>query len=411
MEDILEIIHVLKKNKLRTFLTGFSVAWGIFILVTLLGLGNSLKDGVMSSFKDLLQNKFFVTAGTTSMNFSGLPKGRAIELKYSDYEYLIGNYPSVEFKSPEFYHTGVVSYKKQYKIQSIQGVSPDLSILNNIHVLDGRFINEIDINERKKVIVISSTQKDIFFKKESCIGKYIRISNRLYLIVGVYRDEYKSSDTPMYIPFTTLQAVYNKETVNSFVFTVNDAASKEVNDWFITSYRNSMSRIHQFDPADQSALRISDTSEDFQIIDGVLSGVQLFIWIIGISTLLSGIVGVNNITMISVRERTREFGIRKTIGATPVSIIKSVMIESILITLLAGYVGILLSCVILEVINLFLSEVQISSDFLSLFNTTSIDVGIAVSTNILLVVVGIIAGFIPAQKAVSVSVVDAINKI
>lgn len=411
MEDILEVFHVLKKNKLRAFLTGFSVAWGIFILVTLLGLGNSLKDGVMSSFKDLLQNKFFVTAGITSMNFSGLPKGRAIELKYSDYEYLIGNYPSVEFKSPEFYHTGIVSYKKQYKTQSIQGVSPDLSILNNIHVLDGRFINKIDINERKKVIVISSTQKGIFFKNESCVGKYICISNRLYLIVGVYRDEYKSADTPMYIPFTTLQSVYNKETVNSFVFTVNNAASKAVNDWFIASYRNSMSRIHQFDPADQSALRISDTSEDFQIINGVLNGVRLFIWIIGISTLLSGIVGVNNITMISVRERTREFGIRKTIGATPFSIIKSVMIESVMITLFAGYVGILLSCVILEVINTFLLDGQTSGDSLSLFNTASIDIGIAVSTNILLVVVGVIAGFIPARKAVSVSVVDAINKI
>lgn len=410
-DDFLEVLHIIKKNKLRTFLTGFSVAWGIFILVTLLGIGNGLKEGVLSNFRDLLQNLYFVSTGTTSMDYLDFHKGREIELKHEDYNLLVKNYPDIELISPELNHSGRVAYKKQYNTQNLQGVSPDLSVMNNIQIIKGRFINQVDLNERKKVVVISSTQNTIFFKKEDCIGKYIKFENTIFSVIGVYEDEYNSIDVPMYVPYSTLRSIYNKDIINSIVFTIRGGEIKEKNEHFIADYRNLMSHKHNFNPEDQSALRISDTSEDFQIIDRILTGITLFIWFIGISTLLSGIVGVNNIIMISVRERTREFGIRRTIGASPLSIMKSITIESSIISIISGYFGILCSVFALKLVAHILSKGQSSGDSLSLFNSPSINMEIAISTNILLLFVGILASIFPAKKAVSMNVIDAINKI
>jgi putative ABC transport system permease protein len=408
-DDLFEIYQVINKNKLRTSLTGFSIAWGMFVFITLLGLGNGLKTEIFDLLKDVLNNMYQVESGSTTLIYEGLSQGRQIKLQNEDYNFLIQNYPKIDLKSPELNQSGFISFQNHYKPQTLQGVSSDMIFLKNIKLNEGRFINKIDVNEKRKVIVISSTHKKIFFHNKKAIGKYLKFKNTLYLIIGIYDDKFDSMETLMYIPYTTIQSIYKGDSYDKFYFTMVGAEDINNNNQFITEYRQKMSKRLQFDPKDHNALKVYSMSEDFHIANNMVLGLTFFIWIIGVSTLLSGIMGINNITMISVKERTKEFAIKRTLGAKPFTIIKSIMIESTLVSIAFGYLGVFLGVLILHLTSWMFLEFD-HEGFMSLLNKPSVDINIVVSASILLIIIGIVAGFYPAKKALSISIIKAINE-
>lgn len=415
-DNFREIFGTIKKNKLRTFLTGFSVAWGIFMLIVLLGAGNGLRNGIMHNFRNMSANKVSVWPGYTTMPYKGMPTNRSIKFKDEDLTLMRHAHPEIDLVSAVVYHTDTLSFGEEYGTYSMRCVFPAHSVIDNIQMLsgNGRFINDIDLKQRRKVIVISPRMKEVLFHSENPLGKYINAGKLVYQVVGVYKDENNSNDSPAYIPFSTGQSLYNKGYgIGQLSFTLKGLKTKEENEAFETRFRDSMGQRHRFDPADKSSLYYWNTAEEFLMMNGMMNGITLFLWIIGIGTLTAGIVGVSNIMLITVRERTREFGIRKAIGATPFSILKLIIVESILITSLFGYIGMVLGIGVTEGINYAMEMMNMgkasTGDDMSIFRNPTVSLGIAASATGLLILAGVLAGYFPARKAVKITAIEAMR--
>ncbi len=402
-----EIYSTIKKNKLRTFLTGFSVAWGIFMLIILLGSGTGLENGVREQFKGSATNGIWVSSGVTSKEFKGLNAGRRISFTNEDYSGIKTNVKGHDrISSRMFMGNMLVSYNNQYGSFYLSPCHPDYGIIKEVKMLNGRFLNQIDINKTRKVATIGEQVKSSLFKGNDTIavGKFIKINGVLFKVIGVFRDFSRNDDEMkrIYIPITTAQRVYfGNNVINQISFTTGDASPEQANN-MVSSTKTLLANRHAFDETDDRAISIWNKSEEVRKFQALFGGIRLFIWVIGIGTIIAGVVGVSNIMIIVVKERTKEIGIRKAMGATPSSIISLILQESVLITGFAGYIGLILGVGLLELVSKYMPE----SEF---FKNPEADFSLAISATILLVIVGAIAGFVPAMKAARIQPVEALK--
>lgn len=405
-----EILTTIKKNKLRTSLTGFSIAWGIFMLIILLGAGNGLKNGITASFSRRAQNTISIWGGNTIIPYKGLPVDRQIKLDDKDYDFIRNKLSNVQYVSAQIRQSKTISYAKEYGTWTLMGVHPDAAYIEKIEPEEGRFINDIDINNRRKVIVINSEMESILFKGESALGKYVTAENIAFQVIGIYEDQTGRSNVPAFIPFSTAQGLYNKNFgIDRIDFTVVDLNTMKKNEVFIQDLRKQLGTLHNFDPEDKSALSISNTAENAVQAASIFNTITLFIWVVGIATLMAGIVGVGNIMLITVKERTREFGIRKAIGATPGSVLRLVMMESIIITTIFGYIGMIIGIGITELANYYIELSGAAKSDRSVFLNPTVDLNIALLATLVLIIAGVFAGYIPAKKAVKISPIEAMR--
>lgn len=413
-DNLREIFGTMKRNKLRTFLTGFAVSWGIFILIILLGAGNGLRNGVMKNFENWSQNRIVIYAGSTDKPYAGFQRGRRIRFTYKDFEDLSVFFPEIDKKTVEQYLSDTLKYNNEYSVVSLRGVHPAKAEIDFLKMEsgNGRFINEIDVSRQRKVVVISQRTKEILFKEENPIGKRIIIRSVPFQVIGVYSSEDNSYETASYIPVSTAITMYNPGPyIHDIVMTVNGVDTKEAVEDLEKRLRLYFARRHHFDPEDMSAIGMWNTLENFQSINIIMNGLSLMIWLIGIGTLTAGIVGVSNIMLITVKERTREFGIRKAIGATPFSILRMIVFESVLITSVFGYVGMITGIGVTEAINVVVESMNNSGGRNGgfIFANPTVDLGIAISSTVLLIIAGVVAGYFPARKAVSVSAIESMR--
>lgn len=411
-DSLREIFSTISKNKLRTFLTSFAVAWGIFMLIILLAAGNGLKNGVTSNFARRAQNSVTLWPGWTSMPYNGLPSDRQIKFDHKDYDLIRNKIPEVEYVSVRLSQRATLSYEKEYGSWGLEGVSQDASVINNLKVANGngRFLNKMDIDNKRKVIVISPDIKKVLFKDIDLVGKYVVADNNIaYQVIGVYDNEdIYDNNPPAYIPFSTAQMLYNKGYgFRRIDFTVLGLNTKEANEKFVENIRQRMGKLHSFDPADRSALYVRNTAEDMLEAQNIFSAITFFIIIVGAASLMAGIVGVGNIMLITVKERTREIGIRKAIGASPFSVLKLIIFESIMITTAAGYVGMVLGVGLTEAISTAMANMP--SDGPSVFKDPTVDLTTVIWSTVALIVAGTVAGLIPALKATRVSPIEAMR--
>jgi len=399
-----EIYSTIRKNKLRTLLTGFSVAWGIFILIILLGSGYGLENGVRKEFEQDATNTLWFSSGMTSMAYKGYKPGRSIQFTNSDFEET-KKIEDVEFISGRFtiWENNTISYKNEYGGYDIFCTHPGYGVIANIELVKGRFLNDIDISEKRKTVAIGVKVEEALFKGEESVGKYIRIAGISFQVVGVFDDPSgERSVTRVYIPISTAQMVFNRANrLGNISMTVGDATverSQEMSD----QIKNELAQRHHFDPSDQRAVSVWNNLENYKRFMKLFANIRLFIWVIGIGTIIAGIVGVSNIMMIVVKERTKEIGIRKAMGATPGSIIGLVLQESITITAFAGYLGLVAGVGLLELFSKYVPD----SGY---FSNPEVNIQVALGATAILIVSGALAGFVPARKASMVKPVLALK--
>jgi putative ABC transport system permease protein len=403
-----EIFSTMKKNKLRTFLTGFSVAWGIFMLIILLGSGNGLENGVRKEFEGDATNTLWVWGGQTSVPYKGLQAGRNVSLTNEDYDIVSTKVDNIDKISSRLniWQNNTISYGNQYGNYDIIACHPAYGYYETLEILKGRFLNTQDIEGYYKYVVISTVVKDALFKdkNEDPVGKYINVSTVPFKIIGIFTDPGGDRDLRrIYIPVSTAQRVFNMANrISNMAVLTKDVSVGESN-LMVEDIRQNLAAKHKFDPTDQRAVGIFNNLENYQKFIKLFASIRIFVWIIGIGTIIAGIVGVSNIMMIVVKERTQEIGIRKSMGATPWSVISLILQESILITAFAGYIGLVLGVGLLELIK----PVFATSE--SFFKNPEVNFHIAISATALLIICGALAGFVPARKAARVKPVEALR--
>ncbi len=409
-----EIYSTIKRNKLRTFLTGFSVAWGIFILIVLLGAGNGLIHAMEKNMEGTTLNIMRIYPGTTAKAYKGLKEGRDIDLHNPDIERLNDNFSKNIIQSGATVSQNGVTVNRgpEYTQVSFYGVYPLFGKVQRIDLIKGRFIDDADIQSNKKNIVLNSKTVKILFEKIDPLGQYIKANGEMYKVVGVYKDRNDGENSRVYIPFTTLQLLYNKgDTISNISFTTKGLDTKAQSNDFEKKYRKMMSASHHFDPLDDSAIWIWNRMEDYLQQQQGNNILKTAIWIIGIFTLLSGIVGVSNIMLITVRERTREFGIRKALGAKPGSILRLIIFESISITALFGYIGMIAGIAVTEYMSYMVGNktMDVGVASATVFLNPTVDISVAVEATIALIIAGTLAGFFPARKATKIRPIEALR--
>jgi putative ABC transport system permease protein len=398
-----EIFATIGKNKLRTFLTGFSVAWGIFMLIILLGSGTGLENGVQSKFGGDAVNSMWVNAGKTAIAYDGLQPNREIRFTNADRDIIGQNYADAQNLSSRINLRDIndVSYGNKNGSFNVRACEKGMVAAEKINVIQGRFVNDKDVAEGRKVCSVGKALVAELFGTEDPIGKYLKINTIPFKVVGVYTDEGGEQDMRRaYIPISTAQRTFTgNNNVQQLVFTMeNMEESKDAE----KSIRKLMSERHHFSPEDDKAIFIWNNLVEYQKIMGVFIGIRIFVWIIGIGTLIAGIVGVSNIMMIAVKERTKEIGIRKALGATPWSIISLIVQESVFVTAAAGYIGLMLGIAVLETAKKMIPD----SDF---FKNPHVDLSVALYANILLIIAGLTAGLFPAIRAAAVKPIEALR--
>lgn len=404
-----EIFMALSRNKLRTFLTGFAISWGIFILIVLLAAGNGIMNGISDQFSDQSTNVYMIYSGETSKPYKGHGTNRSIMFNDKDIRFLENEVRNVGQVSPRIYQNGFATYNDKSCSVFLSGVKPVFKSINSVKMVEGRFINELDEKNKEKVIVIDENFRDkLFDEGTSPLGQFVFISGIAYKVIGVCEDLEYSSGGNDYVPFSTLKAITRQNKYWMLNFTVNGLNSKEDNEAFTEYLRTQLAHFHEFDPDDTSAIYIRSRQEEYLQTMKILNTLQLFIWIIGFAMLISGIVGVSNIMRITVKERTNEIGIRKALGAKSRSILASIVTESMIITTIFGYIGMWLGMVAAEVGGNVLSKVQEGKE-ISLNIVPSIDIRIVMLATALLIVCGVLAGFFPARNAVKIKPIEAMN--
>lgn len=400
-----EIFDTLRKNKLRTFLTAFSVAWGIFMLVLLVGMGVGLQHGVEHNFRDDAINSLWIYRGETTIPYKGLPVGRQIQFKNRDYDLIKENIPGVEHITSRFYLRGnyTVTYKQNSSTFDVRSCHPGHLYLENTIMTAGRYLNDLDITEKRKVAVIGVRIVDMLFGKEDPIGKYIKVAGISYKVVGVYRDEGGEGEMrKIYIPISTAQQAYGgADRVHQIMLTMGDA-DLETSNAIAESVRDVLAEQHKFAPNDRSAVYINNNLVRFQRLMTIIDYIKIIVLLVGIGTIIAGVVGISNIMLITVKERTKEIGVRKALGATPASVVALILQESILITAVAGYAGLVLGVAVLELVATYLPD-------LDFFRDPSVDLDLALASTGLLVFAGALAGFFPARRAARIRPIEALK--
>lgn len=399
-----EIFEAIGKNKLRTFLSGFTVALGILIFTILLGMGNGLLNSFLSSFVDDAQNIIFINSGNTSKAYKGFQEGRRIRFENEDLELIKKNYiGKVEFVTPRIYRNGQARYKKESGSYSIRAVNQDHQYLEKTIMMKGRYLNELDIQDRTKNVVIGRLVEKDLFKNENALGKLLEVDGIAYKIVGVFQDSGGDNEERIiYIPFTTIQLLFgNNEYLDQINVSYNMAMNTEQAIAFAEEIERDFKKKFKVAPEDQSAIRVRSFAEDIKETMVILGGIYAIIFIVGIGTLISGVIGIGNIMTFSVKERTKELGIRKALGASPKSIIAMVLQESILITSVAGYIGLVLGILVLKLIGNNLEDFFILNP--------KVETGVILLATIILIFFGLLAGYIPARRAARIKPIIALR--
>ena len=418
MRDILtEIWATARRNKLRTTLTGFAVAWGIFMLIFLLGAGNGLINATQQNSHRYLNTSMVIFGGQTSKAHKGLKEGRKIELNDRDMEITQERFSdNVEEVGAELDHGNTtMSHGKEYTAANISGVYPNDYIINKRDMIYGRFINKIDIRDRRKSIVISDDMAKELSPTGSVadmLGQIVRMEDLAFHIVGIYQVDKSMMGTDAFIPFTTYRTIYNVgDKTGNIVFSFKGLETEQQNEAFEQRYRASLNGNHGAAPDDEEAVWIWNRFTQAMQMNTGMGMLRTALWIVGIFTLLSGIVGVSNIMLITVKERTHEFGIRKAIGATPWSILRLIIIESIIITTFFGYIGMVLGIAANEYMNATIGNMKVDSGMFTttMFVNPTVGFDVCINATLLMVVAGTIAGLIPARKAARVRPIEALR--
>jgi putative ABC transport system permease protein len=397
-----EILNTVKTNKLRTFLTGFSVAWGMFILIIMLGVGNGFQNGLKAQF-GATANSLWISPFRTSMPYKGLPEGRRIEFHNDDYDTLKKLKEVVAITaSCSWEGKSVMQYKDNYGVFEMGACYPALSLFGPLDIVQGRFINQIDIDQFRKTAAITNVVRDALFKNEDPIGKYITARGVPFEVVGVYKNPSDQNNRRIYIPVTTRQRVFNGgNRLTIFGMLLRDMTVGQIED-FMTRIRAYFAEKYTFDPRDKRAVNINDIFKQYKQQMDLFSAINIVVWVVGIMTIIAGIMGVGNIMVITVRERTHEIGIRKALGATPGSIIAQVISETVLITGMAGFFGMSTGVFVLD----FAAKNISSFDY---FKNPEVDMRIMFSAVAVIVISGILAGLAPALRAASIRPIVALR--
>ncbi len=404
-----EIFDTIRKNKLRTFLTGLSVASGIFILVILLGFGQGMQNGIEREFKQDASTSVWAWPGVTSKEYKGLNPGRRIQFVNKNFETASSMFQdAIEYESPRIFVRDItVNYGKEALVYGVQGVASDFQFIENTSMREGRFLNYQDEVSTGKVAVIGNKiKKDVFTDVESPVGEFIKISGIPFKIVGVFGEMEEREEERIYIPITTAQRVFNGgDRVNNMSFTLPPAENFEQAVAQAVTFKNDLKtylqQAHTVAPDDNGAMEVWSAMEEAKRYYGLTNNIKLFFWFVGICTIIAGVVGVSNIMLIVVKERTREIGIRKALGAKPWSIIAMILHESIFVTAISGFAGLIFSMALLEVVG-----PNIEIDYVV---NPSVNFKVAFSTVLVLIFAGTLAGFVPAWRAAKVQVIESLR--
>ena len=415
-ELIKEIWSTSKRNKLRTSLTGFAVAWGIFMLIFLLGAGNGLINAQLQQSTRFLANSMRVFPGETSKAYKGLKEGRSITL--NDRDILISNQTYGQYVDDvggRLEQNNVnINYGDNYVAsQSLVGVAPTHPKIDKTELIAGRFINEIDMKDQRKNVVLSRSQaKELCKDYRSLVGKNVKISNLNFQVVGIYKDDESRNNTEAFIAYSTIKTIYAKgDDAGSLEFTIKNLKTREDNKQFEKNYRASINNNHQAAPDDERTIWLWNRYMDNIQMNQGIAIMQTALWIVGLFTLLSGIVGVSNIMLITVKERTREFGVRKAIGAKPWSILKLIITESIIITSFFGYIGMVCGVAANEIMDATIGHTTVDTGLFkaAMFVNPTVGLGTCIGATIAIVIAGTIAGLIPAIKAARIRPIEALR--
>ena len=415
-ELIKEIWSTSKRNKLRTSLTGFAVAWGIFMLIFLLGAGNGLINAQLQQSTRFLANSMRVFPGETSKAYKGLKEGRSITL--NDKDILISNKTYGQYIDDvggrlEQYNVNINYGDNYVASQSLVGVAPTHPKIDKTELIAGRFINEIDMKDQRKNVVLSRSQaKELCKDYRSLVGKNVKISNLNFQVVGIYKDDESRNNTEAFIAYSTIKTIYAKgDDAGSLEFTIKNLKTREDNKQFEKNYRASINNNHQAAPDDDRTIWLWNRYVDNIQMNQGIAIMQTALWIVGLFTLLSGIVGVSNIMLITVKERTREFGVRKAIGAKPWSILKLIITESIIITSFFGYIGMVCGVAANEIMDATIGHTTVDTGLFkaAMFVNPTVGLGTCIGATITIVIAGTIAGLIPAIKAARIRPIEALR--
>jgi putative ABC transport system permease protein len=401
-----EILDTMSRNRLRAVLTALSVSWGIFMLVILLGTGQGLRNGVEHDFRDDAVNSIWLRPGRTSIPYKGSVPGRNVRFKNGDIDAIVKTTPAVNHITGRFRLWGnyPVSYGSKHAEFEIMGVHADHQYLEKTQILAGRFLNETDVTERRKVACIGPQVRDTLFGSENYLGQFIDIKGVHYKVIGLYQDDGDESELrKIYLPISTAQLVYHgNDRVHQVMFTIGDAdvkTSQEIAD----ATSRLMAARHGYSPDDRRAINVQNNLERFQRISQIFDWIRAFVWVVGLGTVFAGIVGVSNIMLISVQERTLEIGIRKAVGATPFSIVSQILLEAVILTAVAGYLGLIAGVGLIELVKKYVPENQY-------IRNPEVDINVAIIATVLLTFAGAIAGLIPAMRAARVTPVVAMRE-
>jgi len=399
-----EIFQSISKNKLRSLLSGFTVSFAILLFTLLFGIANGLENTFNSFFKDDAQNSIFIQSGKTTKPYKGFKSGREIQFKNEDFDYLKNDFgDKVQYITSRVYKSLTASYKNEKNNYQIRAVHPDHQYLEKTLVYEGRYITAKDLQEKSKVIVIGRLVEEDLFAKTVALGKYVNLGGIQYKVVGVYRDDGGDNEERMiYMPITTAQNIYgNNDYVDQINLTYNPAMGYDEALSFSSLLTKKLKDRFDISPKDQRAVRVRNMAEASKGVNQMTSVLGILILVIGMGTLIAGIVGIANIMIFVVKERTKELGIRKALGATPKSIVRMIMLESILVTALAGYLGLLIGMGVLELIGDSLKQYFITNP--------SVSTSLIVGATITLILAGAIAGYLPAKRAASIKPIVALG--
>ncbi len=410
-----EIYYALRKNPLRTFFTAFGVFWGIFMLIIMMGAGEGLYNGATHDMGGMATNSIFMWSQNTSMPYKGFQRGRYYRFNNDDTQALIDNIPEIGVVAPRLRGWGGEGDNNVVRGDrtggfNIQGDYPAINIIDPVTINSGRFINENDLAEKRKVAVLGiRVVNDLFEPDENPLGEYVRIQGVYFKVIGTFQskkgDQQADRDNQsIFLPFTTLQKVYNYgDMVGWYSMTAKEHVSASLVE---EKAKELLKKRHSVHPDDDRAIGSFNLEKEWSKMTNLFNGIRILVWIVGIGTLLAGVIGVSNIMLIVVKERTKEIGVQRAIGATPINIVSQIIIESVFLTSFAGYFGLVLGVGLLELINYFLTSTGAESN---MFNNPEVDFNKAMTALIILVISGIFAGMIPARRAVSIKPIDALR--
>lgn len=404
-----EVFEAIGKNKLRTFLTGFSVAIGILILVLLLGIGEGMKNGIDKQFAQDATNRISIWSGVTSVEYKGLNPGRRIQFENQDYEVLDKNFgDQFDYKSPLYREwTSIFSYKDNTGSYRLEGILPDYQFLENAGMIQGRFINFDDQQKSTKYVVIGRKVRDELFKDKNPLGELIKSNGINYKVVGVFQDPGGDrEESRIFMALSSMQKVFGAGTdIRNISFNLPKEESYDValakSEALLSQIESILKSRHSVAEADTSAINVRNSIEEAKRFYDLTTNIKIFFWVVGIASLLAGIIGVSNIMLIIVKERTKEIGIRKALGAQPWSIVWMILHESVFITAISGFIGLIIGLLLLEAVGSL-----IETEFIT---NPEVNLNVAISTVIVLVVAGAIAGFFPARRGAKIKPIVALR--